>query len=232
MALSLGYTWSKAMALNFNGNWIQSFTSKQYERHNLKAPMLHDRPQVFYASAIWELPFFRRGGGLSQTLLGGWKATTIVTLTSGSNYFIWYGRDLWNLGPNSSLQMDRIGDGFLGEGERSVDRWFDTSAFDAPVYDSSLCQRADICHEAAQRALGNSAERPLRYDGAELVDISVHKEFAVGEEKSLDFRVDLFNAFNHAVFDAPFGNMASGAAGRVFGGASARQIQFGFRFSF
>ena len=65
-----------------------------------------------------------------------------------------------------------------------------------------------------------------------LVDISLHKDFAFGEEKAVDFRVDFFNAFNHAIFDRPFGDIASRAAGRVFGAAMARQIQFGFRFSF
>ena len=47
------------------------------------------------------------------------------------------------------LLPDRIADGYLGEGERSVDRWFDTRAFVAPTYDSSLCQGADFCHGAA-----------------------------------------------------------------------------------
>ena len=155
VALSLGYTWSKAMALNFAGTWGQWFGATEYERHILKAPMKHDRPQTFYSSAIWQLPFFRSGSGLRRTLLGGWEATSIVTLTSGSTYWMWDGRDLWNQGPRAAPRPDWIGDGNLGEAERSVDRWFDTSAFVAPVYDSSLCQGADTCHEAARRALGN-----------------------------------------------------------------------------
>ena len=53
-----------------------------------------------------------------------------------------------------------------------------------------------------------------------------------GKEKSLDFRVDFFNAFNHTIFHAPFGNIANVAAGSVFRAGTARQIQFGFRFSF
>ena len=113
-----------------------------------------------------------------------------------------------------------------------MDRWFDTSAFVAPVYDSSLCQGADICHEAARQALGNSAFTPLRGDGIPLVDISLHKEFAFREEKSFDFRVDFFNAFNHPIFFNPDGRLAHRSAGRVTQAATARQVQFGFRFSF
>ncbi len=233
VALSLGYTWSKAMALNLNGTWGEWSGSRAYERHTLKAPMAHDRAQTFYTSAIWQLPFFRSSGGLARTLLGGWEATTIATLTSGAPYRVWYGRDLWNLGPRSSIYPDRVAHGYLGEDERSVDHWFDTSAFVAPVYDSSLCPGDTlICHEAARGALGNSAANPLRYDGVPLVDISLHKEFAFGEGKAVGLRVDFFNAFNHAIFEAPIGNVASRVAGRVVRSAAARQIQFGFRFSF
>ena len=116
---------------------------------------------------------------------------------------------------------------FLGEDQRTVDKWFDTAAFVAAVRDPNLSGQ-----EQARRSLGNSAENPLRYDGVPLVDISLHKEFVFGEEKSFDFRVDFFNAFNHPVFGAPNGNMAATSAGRVTDAATARQIQFGFRFSF
>ena len=232
LAMSTGYTWAKAMALNYAGEWGTWGSGREYERHAFKSPMPHDRSQTFYNSTIWKLPFFRSARGMTQTLLGGWEATGIATLTTGSTYWIDYGRDPWNQGRRRSLLMDRIGDGYLGEDERSVDRWFDTNAFVPPVYDSSLCQGTEICHEAARRALGNSANAPLRGDGVPVVDLSLHKQFALGEEKTLDFRVDFFNAFNHTIFHAPVGNMASGAAGRVLRAATARQLQFGFRFSF
>lgn len=232
VALTLGYTWSKAMALNFAGFWGNWGGSREYERHNLKTPMLHDRTHTLYNSTIWELPFFRKSGGMARTLLAGWEVTTNITLTTGAPYEIWYGIDLWEQGPRHVLNPNRIADGNLEEGERSVDRWFDTSAFVAPVYDSSLCQGTDTCHEAARRALGNSASFPLRDDGIPLVDFSLHKEFAFGDGKALDFRTDFFNAFNHTIFFRPNGNVASLAAGRVFQAGTARQIQFGFRFSF
>ena len=124
-----------------------------------------------------------------------------------------------------------------------MERWYDTSAFTAPgienpnvpgqrIMDTSLCGGAGFCHESARRALGNSAPYPLRYDGVPVVDLSLHKNFALGEEKVFDVRADFFNAFNHAIFNAPNGNHASSAVGRVTSAATARQIQIGFRFSF
>ncbi len=102
----------------------------------------------------------------------------------------------------------------------------------SPPYKQSCPLRFARCHEAARRALGNSAPYPLRYDGVPIVDISLHKEFALGEQKTLDFRVDFFNALNHTIFNAPEGRIDRSSAGRVTSAATARQIQMGFRFSF
>ena len=242
IALSMGYTWSKAMAMNYNGNWGDWSGSRDYERHALRAPMQHDRSSTYYMSAIWELPFFKNAGGVTNSLLGGWELTGITTLTTGAPFRVFYGTDLWNQGGRSRRYTDRIKDGNLGGGA-TVERWYDTSAFTAPgvanpdvpgqrMMDRSLCGGANFCHEAARRALGNGAPYPLRYDGVPLVDLSLHKNFALGEDKTFDVRADFFNAFNHAVFNAPNGNHASGGVGRVTSAATARQIQIGFRFSF
>lgn len=242
LALSMGYTWSKAMAMNYNGNWGDWSGSRDYERHALRAPMQHDRSSTYYMSAIWVLPFFQNAGGITNSLLGGWELTGIATLTTGAPFRVFYGTDLWNQGGRSRRYTDRLKDGSLGGGA-TVERWYDTSAFTAPgvenpdvpgqrIMDRSLCGGANFCHEAARRALGNGAPYPLRYDGVPLVDLSLHKNFALGEDRTFDVRADFFNAFNHAVFNAPNGNHASGGVGRVTSAATARQIQIGFRFSF
>ena len=242
VAISMGYTWSKAMAMNYNGNWGDWSGSRDYERHALRAPMQHDRSSTYYMSAIWVLPFFQNAGGITNSLLGGWELTGIATLTTGAPFRVFYGTDLWNQGGRSRRYTDRLKDGSLGGGA-TVERWYDTSAFVAPgvenpdvpgqrIMDRSLCGGANYCHEAARRALGNGAPYPLRYDGVPVVDLSLHKNFALGEDRTFDVRADFFNAFNHAIFNAPNGNHSSGGVGRVTSAATARQIQIGFRFSF
>ena len=181
--------------------------------------------------AIWELPFFRNASGLTRTLLGGWEATGVATLTTGALFEVRVNRDLWNQGRRSATRPDRIADGSLGD-SATVERWFDVDAFVLPTYDSSLCGGEEFCQEAASLALGNASPWPLRYDGVPVVDLSLHKAFAIGEQKSADFRVEFFNAFNHAIFNAPEGRIDRSSAGRVSSAATARQIQLGFRFSF
>jgi len=105
----------------------------------------------------------RGAEGLSWTILGGWEATSIITLTGGAPYRIWYGTDLWNQGFFSSIYVDRVDDGDLGSAA-TEERWFYTSAFVAPsvpnpdasgqrIQDLSLCAAGETyCHAAAQRA--------------------------------------------------------------------------------
>ena len=243
LAMSSGYTWSRAMALNYNGTWGDWSGSRSFERHTLKSPMRSDRSNTFYNSTIYELPFFRNADGMKKTILGGWEATTIITMTSGAPFRVDWRQDLWNQGSRSRVYVDRTGDGDIGNAA-TVDRWFDTTAFTAPgvadpnnpsvrIQDPALCSGGTYpCHESARRALGNAAPYPLRYDGVPLVDLSLHKNFEFGEEKSFDFRVDMFNAFNHAIFNAPDGRINRSSAGKVTSAATARQIQLGFRFSF
>jgi hypothetical protein len=56
--------------------------------------------------------------------------------------------------------------------------------------------------------------------------ISLHKQSPIGRA-DVDFRVDMFNAFNHPIFQLPNGSMATANAGKVTDTAAPRQIMFG-----
>ena len=227
LAITTGWTWSKAMALNYNGSWGTWSIRNEYERHTNKSPMNYDRHHTYYGSFVWVLPFFKDAGGLTQSLLGGWEATSIITLATGRPYGIQLGQDLWNQGTRRRIHPNRIGDGNLPDNQRTVDRYFDTSAFVAV-----RCVEQQIRGCLAEGDLGNSAYRPLRADGLSLVDFSFHKAFSLGEERVFDIRVDMFNAFNHPVLNFPSGSADSSSFGKVTSTGSGRQIQFGFRYSY
>ena len=108
-----------------------------------------------------------------------------------------------------------------------MDRFFDTKAFACA---SPVCPK--VIPIASNFGLGNSFPRPLRGAAVPLVDFSLHKQFHIREEQTFDFRVDMFNAFNHPIFQLPNGSMATANAGRVTDTAAPRQIMFGFRYSF
>ena len=102
------------------------------------------------------------------------------------------------------------------EDERTVTRYFDTSAFITPT----------------NFRMGNASRAALRRDGIALVDLTFNKEFRFSESKSLDLRVDMYNAFNHVIFDAANATLDSGAYGSVTVAADPRTMQLGLRFSF
>ena len=119
-----------------------------------------DIPHVFVASAVWEVPFGtgrpRRAGGLTGALVNDWTLTGVLTLQSGmpiaiaqttnNNAFAGFGTQRPNL----------IGDRALPSGERSVSRWFNTSAFAAAPSSRSARARATRC---AARASETSTSR-------------------------------------------------------------------------
>jgi hypothetical protein len=70
------------------------------------------------------------------------------------------------------------------------------------------------------------------------VDLSLHKSFLLTESKSLEFRFEGLNAFNHPVWTFLGGpangsfDMGSPSFGRVTGSQGARQLQLALKFYF
>jgi Carboxypeptidase regulatory-like domain len=82
---------------------------------------------------------------------------------------------------------------------------------------------------------GNSKRRFFYGPGADNYDVAVGKNLPFTESKSLLFRVEAFNVFNHAQFNGPQavdGNIGSSTFGDVIGAASPRILQGALKFSF
>jgi len=64
-------------------------------------------------------------------------------------------------------------------------------------------------------------------------DLSFFRLFPIYNESQLQFRAELFNAFNHANLNNPNGNLASGSGfGKVTSATVGRIAQFGLKYSF
>ena len=61
-------------------------------------------------------------------------------------------------------------------------------------------------------------------------DFSVLKDFQIREPMRLQFRAELFNAFNQVNFGNPTTAVNSGAFGRLRSASDGRIIQFGLKF--
>jgi hypothetical protein len=179
-----------------------------------------DIPHVFVASAVWDLPFGERRrsrpGGVVGALVNGWTLTGLLTLQSGlpipvtqstnNNAFAGFGIQRPNL----------TGDPALGADERSVSRWFDTSAFST----------------APQFTLGTASRNPVRGPGYRNLDMAVMRRLRLQGTTSLELRAEVFNVANTPPLGNPNGVFGSAAFGTIATAGDPRVVQLGVKLLF
>jgi hypothetical protein len=147
------------------------------------------------------------------TLFGGWRLTGIASLHSGLPF-----TPTLNFDPTNSLaaaRPNRLRDGSLPREQRTVERYFDVEAFEAPP----------------PYQFGNAGRNILRGPGFVNVDLGVHRDFPVSESARLQFRLEVFNAFNTPHFANPGAVIGTPQAGVIQSvRAPERQIQLGLKF--
>jgi hypothetical protein len=82
---------------------------------------------------------------------------------------------------------------------------------------------------------GNAKRRFFYGPGADNYDMALAKNLSLTESKSLLFRVEAFNVFNHAQFNGPGsvdGNIGSTTFGNAISAASPRILQGALKFNF
>jgi hypothetical protein len=183
-----------------------------------------DIRHVFSANATWELPAFQQ-----NALLSGWQVNSIVSLRSGLPFSPSIATSNWSRDGNTSgedrpnLCNPNVDPSTLITGDPN--RWFDTSAF---------------CLQPAG-TLGNTPRNFLRGPAFANVDLSVVKNQPIGTRK-LQFRLEIFNLFNHANFGTPTRTVFAGAtqndpvlptAGQITRTVNtSRQLQFSAKVTF
>ena len=103
----------------------------------------------------------------------------------------------------------------LPGGQRTPDRWFDTTAF---------ALQAPFTFGSAPR---NSVVGP----GYANVDVALAKTWAFGG-RQLEFRWEIFNLLNRDNFDLPNRVFGNPNFGRIFSAKNPREMQFGIRVAF
>ncbi len=216
LGLLTSYSWSRT--LDDNEGFEGARLINPYKEKGLGS--MH-RAHVFTGAFTYVLPFGKGQTWLNSTnpavnaVLGGWQSTGILTLMTGSPFNAGIAGDIANCGCTN--RPNRIANGNLDRSVRSIDRWFDVSAF-VP---------------AVQFTNGNTGRNILIGPGVNNLDFGLFKNLQVGETKALQFRWELFNAFNHANFGFPAATVnVPATAGRISGASAGRQMQFGLKFAF
>ena len=221
LSATVAYTWSKYMSnvgqINGGGNGPpQDANCYRCEW----GPMPEDRRHVAVINHNWELPFGPGRAVLNKGVLaqiaGAWTLTGIWSLSTGEHFTPTLATAVSNSAGGGGDRPNRLRDGNLPSDERSIDQWFDLGAF-AP---------------SQQFTFGNAGRGILVGPGNFNVDLGVQRIFPLGESRRLQFRWEMFNAFNRANFNPPNAAIGNPQAGQISGTAPARIMQLALKLSF
>jgi len=225
------YTWSKSID-NASGTNDAVETLDRLHRNLDRGLSDFDMPQRLALSYVYELPFGKgkRFGsdvsGLPGKLASGWQLSGITTFASGTPFSIISGVQTGSYTMFGNNRPNRLCNGNLPAGQRTPQKWYDTSCF--------ISQ--------ATGTFGNAGRNIVFADGTNVWDMSVMKNTTVSERVTIQFRAEFYNAFNHTNFARPTNNGAPTAsspnpafavitANRTMSGRS-REIQFGLKVIF
>jgi hypothetical protein len=222
LSVLAGYTFSKSLDQSSNVGETVNPLDPTLSRGLSSFNVTHN----FVASYSYKIPFerlFRANNRLTQD----WELSGITRFSSG------FPVTLVNYGDNSLLGSEPNGINNYGVDEpdyngaalhlnsnpRNGRAYFDTADFS----------------ENALGTPGNARRRFFFGPGMNNYDMAVLKNLRLTEAKSLQFRCEAFNVFNHAQFFGPQavdGNIDSSTFGQVISAAPPRILQVGGKFIF
>jgi len=231
------YTYSKSIdesQEHLAAGGTGSFTQNAYNRRERRGPSDFDVRHRLALSYIYELPFGEghshlTNGPLSY-VLGGWRLSGTGGFRTGRPFTLRAGNNDGTLaGPRGgglvSAFADCRRDGTLSNSERTIDRWFDPTAYATP---------AVTVGTTSTPRLGNCGRNTLRGPGLTNFDMALARSFKFfGEGRNLEIRWEMFNMLNTPQFALPERNINSSSVGRITALAGdPRLMQFAAKFSF
>jgi hypothetical protein len=247
MQVSLERRFAKGLQFLAAYTWSKSFDEASSFENTLdplcfrcsRALSLFNSPQRFVLSYYWEFPVPEKHGLVGKAV-NGWGMSGIFSLQSGFPIRItsWSDLELENsqdfeypgepeLVSKFTTQNPRKSGCALGTGPSAgagapdcqgvPNQYFDPNAF-------------------APQALGTIGDSPRSLccgPGINDADLALLKTTRLAEHKELQFRAEFFNAFNHAQFYVPDGNITDGPTfGQVSKARDPRLIQFALKLLF
>ncbi|MDX6710022.1 MAG: hypothetical protein QOH96_1038 [Blastocatellia bacterium] len=233
LRFNANYTWSHEIdnAIGFFKDY-QNYLDLNADRASGDQDIRHN----FVFDAGYDVPSFRKlfGEGLPHWIADGWQLNTLTQIRTGFPVNVTVTGGIFG----GALRPNLVSGVPTQPSDYSVpDNQFNINAFSIP----------------AAGTFGNLGRNALRGPGFAQVDFSIFKNTRLTETQSLQFRVEIFNLFNHANFADPsgginidaFGGSLNQAAkfgqsistvgnqlGGLLGAGGPRQIQLSLRYSF
>jgi len=230
LQLNAGYTFSKALSnqdQTNTGSTAYAFDSNigfQNPRnpHGDYGRPSYDRPNVFTAAYVYELPFFRTGSLLERELLSHWGTSGLITAQSGFANTVSLSSSYAGLAtrPNQVGILQRnSGSGKKAIGQKPL---YSYTSFAVPGWGT----------------FGDSQPGVLRGPREVAFATALNKTFPITERAGLQLRAEAFNVFNHPNINSinTTFNFSQASNASAFGYATAagdmRQLEFSARITF
>jgi hypothetical protein len=222
LQLFVSYTYSKSLDQSSNlGDQVDPF-----DPNLTRGLSSFDMRQNFVASYNYKVPFERLSSA-HKRWAEGWSISGITRYSTGLPVTFYNYEDTSLLGTQANginnLAVDELeytsGPLELNHNPRNGNPYFNTSLFSLPPLGSP----------------GNSGRRLFSGPGMDNYDLTLQKDVKLAESKTLQLRLEAFNAFNHAQFYGPNsvdGNITSATFGHVVSAAAPRLLQIAAKMVF
>jgi hypothetical protein len=214
----LTYTWSKAMDNSEGGGGF----ADNYNVRGSHGPASWDRTNEITFDHNWDLPFGRDrmwklgGSAIADAIAGGWRLSGTHNFGSGLPFTPTVSNAPLLNADFNYVMADVVGDPILPNRNRNM--WFNPAAFSEP-----------------QQPYRNGTARrdSLRGPMLAVSNLSISKNLLPLEGKSLEFRAEAFNVFNHVNLGLPNATVDSFGAGQItYAQVPMRQMQFALHLRF
>lgn len=220
--LMLQGNWTWAKGIDDVGTNVQSALLDVENLGRDRANSDYVRRHVLKLNGSWDIPF--KPSGTWTRYLGGWRLSGIWQYMTG----MYFTPQFTSTGGLSNNRPDVVAgvQANLPRSQRSPTRWFNPAAFtEVPATDPVT----------GLPRFGNAGRNILVGPGLNIMDVSLAKSFPLWREDWRgSFRLELFNAMNHANYDYPVANISSANTVATISSVAKpmRQAQFAFRLDF
>jgi Carboxypeptidase regulatory-like domain len=207
LTLLAAFTFSKTIDDNFTSTstplntarWAQDPLNRKAE----KSQSSFNIPQRLSFTYLWQ-PFTGTqllGSRALGLVAGNWQLSGTTTLQSGLPFTVLVPGDPANLGTfGSNIRANRVGPSLPDGFHQDPYLWLSPSAFQDPA---KATDAKCIAAPGSCNYYGNLGRLTESGPGVNNWDIGVARRFPFTEKQVLEFRFEMFNAFNRAHFDTP-----------------------------
>jgi len=220
LQLGANYTWSKTLTYGsggFGGTNIVPTIDRKLQ-YGLAGG---DRPHNFNLNWVFQVPQ-PFDNAIGRHLLGGWQFSGYATFRSGAPQSVGF---LQYVNGNRGQRVDFAGAVIGGGFFAGAGPFTRINVTGDPVADPTFRTQANININAfappsiASNGIGNAASTSVRGPGVNNFDLSLAKTIPLDvETRQLEFRWEMFNAFNHTQFSGGDYNAQFDSSGNLLNG--------------